>query len=263
MSNPGGPREHSLTWFRSISLCIVSLALVLFAIPLYGQQTDVQRFDAFVGYTFLDSPKVSLFENGVGGQFGFRPKTWLTVGVDYTFTRGDLTLTPNLLLPSLQTTLAGLLQELPLEGVTVPVGYQLKIPAHSVTQTIAVGPEYVNRHMKHVTLFFRPIFLGMIHEAATPKPSPADPIQGIVVQGFEMPPPAGLGLIPASGVKTDNVIFYGFGGGFDILFSRNFAWRTQADMVYDHLFGDLLKDGRLTARFSVGPCFNFGGNIVK
>jgi hypothetical protein len=37
--------------------------------------------------------------------------------------------------------------------------------------------------------------------------------------------------------------------------------RTQADLVYDHLFNDLLKDGRWTVRFSVGPCFNFGKNI--
>jgi hypothetical protein len=32
--------------------------------------------------------------------------------------------------------------------------------------------------------------------------------------------------------------------------------------VWDHLFNDLLKDGRWTTRFSIGPCFNFGGNIV-
>jgi len=258
MSNVGGTQRHSLTWIHSISLCILLLAPVIFAVPLHAQQTDVARFDAFVGYTFLDSPHVSLFENGIGGQFGVRPKTWLTVGVDYTFTRGDLSLRPNLLLPSLQATLGGLLQELPLEGVPVPAGYSLVIPAHSVTQTIAAGPEYVNRHMKHVTLFFRPIFLGMIHEAATPKPSPTDPIQGIVVGAFEQ-----TGLVPASGVKTDNVVFFGFGGGFDILFNRHFGWRTQSDLVYDHLFNDLLKDGRLTVRFSVGPCFNFGKNIAE
>ena len=34
--------------------------------------------------------------------------------------------------------------------------------------------------------------------------------------------------------------------------------RTQADLVYDHLFNDVLKDGRMTVRFSVGTCFNFG-----
>lgn len=256
MSNVGGTRRHYLIWFHPISLCILSLALLLFAVPMYGQQTDVARFDAFVGYTFLDSPHVSLFENGIGGQFGVRPKTWLTVGVDYTFTRGPLTLTPNLLLPSLQQTLGAELQQLGAAGVPIPA--TILIPAHSVTQTIAAGPELVYRHMTHVTIFFRPLFLGMIHEAATPKPDPTVPVEGYIVQGFQS-----LGLVPASGVKTDNVLFFGFGGGFDVLMNRHFAWRTQADMVYDHLFNDLLKDGRLTARFSTGPCFNFGKNIAE
>jgi hypothetical protein len=79
-----------------------------------------------------------------------------------------------------------------------------------------------------------------------------------VVGGFEQ-----SGLLSPAGIKTDNVLFYGFGGGFDILFNRSFGWRTQSDLVYDHLFSDLLKDGRFTVRFSTGPCFNFGKNIVK
>lgn len=260
MSNVGGTRGLTLSRFFIISPCILSLVLVLLAVPLRGQQTDVQRFDAFVGYTFLDSPKVSLFENGFGTQIGVRPLRWLTVGFDYTRTDGNLTLTPSLLLPSLQQTLAAELGQLAAAGL-VPAGYSLVVPAHSTTQTFAAGPELVYRHFTHVTLFFRPIFAGIIHESATPKPT--DPIQTLVVQAFETPPPAGLGLVPTSGTKVDNVVFYGFGGGFDILFSKHFGWRTQADMVYDHLFSDLLTNGRLTARFSVGPCFNFGGNILK
>ena len=55
----------------------------------------------------------------------------------------------------------------------------------------------------------------------------------------------------------------GLGGGFDILFSKHFALRTQVDVVYDHLFNDLLADGRWTVRFSVGPAFNFGKNIKQ
>jgi len=249
MSNPGGTSRNYLT------VCLLSLALVLFAVPLRGQQTDVARFDAFAGYTFLDSPHVSLFENGVGGQFGVRPKTWFTVGVDYTYTRGDLTLTPNLLVPSLQQSLGAELQQLAAAGL-VPAGYTLVVPAHSVTQTVAAGPELVYRHMKHVTLFFRPVFLGMIHESSNPLP--VDPIQKAVVGGLEQ-----SGLLSSNGTKTDNVVFTGFGGGFDILFNRTFGWRTQSDLVYDHLFSDLLKDGRFTVRFSTGPCFNFGKNIKK
>jgi len=255
MSNVGGTQSRSLTRFHSISFGVVALALLLFALPLHGQQTDVARFDAFAGYNFLDSPHVSLFENGVNLQFGVRPKTWFTLGVDYTFTKGNLTLTPNLLLPSLQQTLGAELAQLAAAGL-VPAGYTLKVPAYSETQTIAAGPELVYRHMKHITLFFRPVYLGMIHETASPRP--ADPIQTLVVGGFEQ-----LGLLGPDGLKSDNVVFYGFGGGFDILFNRSFGWRTQSDLVYDHLFGDLLKDGRFTVRFSTGPCFNFGSNIVK
>ena len=107
-----------------------------------------------------------------------------------------------------------------------------------------------------LTLFLRPVFAGLIHESATPKPT--DAIGSLVVTGFKA-----SGLLPASGTKVDNTLFYGFGGGFDILFSRHVGWRTQADLVYDHLFNDLLQDGRFTVRFSTGPCFNFGKNLEK
>src|ERR1039458_3192371 len=135
MTSHRGAQRHTPTWYHRISLYLLPLALLLLAVPLSAQQTDVARFDAFVGYTFLDSPHVSLFENGIGGQFGVRPKTWLTVGVDYTFTRGPLTLTPNLLLPSLQQTLGAELQQLGAAGIPIPA--TILIPAHSVTQTIA------------------------------------------------------------------------------------------------------------------------------
>jgi len=244
-------RIRFLTYFVSAVL----LAFALLAAPVRAQQTDVQRFDSFVGYSFLDSPHIGLFENGFGFQFGVRPRQWLSLGFDYTRSSGDLTLTPNLLLTSLQTTLGGELQQLAAAGL-VPAGYSLVIPAHSVTQTFAAGPQLAYRHLKHVTLFLRPVFAGVIHESATPHP--VDAIQNLVVSGFQQ-----LGLVPASGTKTDNTVFYGFGGGFDVLFTKHLGWRTQADLVYDHLFNDLLKDGRFTVRFAAGPCFNFGGNILK
>jgi hypothetical protein len=56
--------------------------------------------------------------------------------------------------------------------------------------------------------------------------------------------------------------FFGFGGGFDLLFGKHFAWRMQADLVRDHLFNDLLTNGRYTVRFSCGPAFNFGKSIA-
>ncbi len=228
---------------------IMLLTILLLALPVSGQQTYVTRFDAFTGYNFLNSSNIGLSENGFGAQFGFRPKTWYSFGFDYTHSTGDMSLAPNLLPTALQQQLGGLLGQVAAAG-QLPAGYQLIVPAHSVTQTFAVGPQLAYRHFKHVTLFFRPVFAGAIHETATPKPG--DPVAALVVAH----------LTPA-GKKSDTAPFLGFGGGFDILFTNHFAIRTQADYVYDHLFNDILKDGRFTTRFAIGPAFNFGKNIVE
>ncbi|HZT33567.1 MAG TPA: hypothetical protein VFA33_27005 [Bryobacteraceae bacterium] len=227
---------------------MLPLALLLVALPVFGEQTYVTRYDLFTGYTFLDSPRIDLFENGFHLQAGFRPRTWYSVGFDYSVSAGDLRLTPDLLPTDLQQRLAAQLGQLAAAG-RLPAGYSLVVPAHSVTQTFAVGPQLAFRHWEQVTLFLRPN-LGAIHEVATPKPG--DPIATGIVQQ----------LAPA-GKKTDWTPVYGFGGGFDYLFSKHVAVRFQADLVYDHLFNDILKDGRWTVRFSVGPCFNFGRNIAK
>jgi len=229
-----------LLMFTALSFLMTSTVL--------GQQAYVSRYDAFAGYTFLDSPRVGLFENGFQFQAGVRPKTWYSLGFDYSISAGDLTLTPNLLTTALQQQLAAQLQQLAAAGL-VPAGFTLSVPAHSRTQTFAAGPQLAYRHFSRITLFVRPS-IGAIHEVATPHPTNAI-AAGIAKQ-----------LVP-SGQKTDWTGFYGFGGGVDLLFSRHVGLRVQADLVYDHLFSDLLKDGRLTTRFSIGPCFNFGKNIAR
>jgi hypothetical protein len=227
---------------------LLTLALLFASAPALGQQTYVSRYDLFAGYTFLDSPRVSLFENGFHFQVGVRPKTWCSLGFDYSISGGDLTLTPNLLTTAWQQQLGGLLQQLGAAG-QLPAGYTVAVPSNSTTQTFAAGPQLAYRHFREVTLFVRPS-IGAIHEVATPQPG--DPIAKIIVEA----------LAP-SGKKTDWTTFCGFGGGADFLFSKHIGLRVQADLVYDHLFGDILQDGRLTTRFSVGPCFNFGKNIKK
>lgn len=230
---------------------VLPVVLLLLPLPVSGQQTYVTRFDVFGGYAFLDSPHVNMFENGFAIQGGARVRTWLSLGIDYTMAKGDLKLTPDLLTPALQQSLGTQLSGLVHAGI-IPPTYSLAVGASSTTQTFAAGPQLAYRHFKKATFFLRPVFMGIIHEAASPKPTPTDPIATAIVAG----------LAP-SGKKTDNVLFYGFGGGFDIIISKHFSWRTQADLVYDHLFNDLLKDGRFTTRFSIGPAFNFGRNIVE
>jgi len=230
------------------TLLMLILALPLASLPALGQQNYVSRYDLFVGYTFLDSPHVSLFENGFHFQAGVRPKTWCSLGFDYSISGGNLTLTPNLLTPAWQEQLGGLLEELAAAG-QLPPGYTVAVPSDSTTQTFAGGPQLAYRHFSKVTLFVRPS-IGAIHEVATPQPT--DAISKLIVSA----------LAP-NGKRTDWTPFYGFGGGVDLLFSKHVGLRVQADLVYDHLFSDVLQDGRWTTRFSVGPCFNFGKNIKK
>lgn len=222
--------------------------LLLLLPSAFAQQTYVSRYDLFTGYTFLDSPAVGLFENGFHTQVGIRPRTWYSLGFDYSVASGPLTITPNLLPTALQQTLGAQLAALAAAG-RLPPGYALTVPADSLTQTFAAGPELTYRHFSKVTLFLRPS-LGAIRETATPKPT--DPIATAIVAG----------LVP-TGHKTDWTGFFGFGYGFDVNLTKHFAIRTQSDLVWDHLFNDLLANGRWTVRFSVGPAFNFGRNIAE
>src|SRR6266404_6184827 len=132
-----------LLMFTALSFLMTSTVL--------GQQAYVSRYDAFAGYTFLDSPRVGLFENGFQFQAGVRPKTWYSLGFDYSISAGDLTLTPNLLTTALQQQLAAQLQQLAAAGL-VPAGFTLSVPAHSKTQTFAAGPQLAYRHFSHITL---------------------------------------------------------------------------------------------------------------
>lgn len=225
----------------------ILLALTL-AAPAVCQQTYVTRYDAFFGYAYLNSPAIKLPESGFQFQFGFRPSTRYSVGFDYSQVYGDLSLSQNLLPDALQQQLGAQLAQLAALG-RLPAGYTLVVPARSKTQTFSLGPQLAFRHFKRVTLFLRPS-MGAIREVATPNPT--DPIaKGIVAQ-----------LVP-SGRKRDWTGFYGVGGGIDLNFSNHVSFRIQGDYVYDHLFNDILKDGRRTARIGIGPCFNFGRNIAE
>jgi hypothetical protein len=228
-------------------LFVLPLLLFLLASPGFSQQNYVTQFDFFAGYAFLDSPAIGLFENGFQFQVGYRARTWVSLGFDYSNSRGNLTLTPDLLPIPLQQQLAAQLAALAGAGL-LPPGYMLAVPAHSVTNTFAAGPQFAYRHFSKLTIFARPS-LGAIHETATPQPG--DPIAAAVA----------MQLAP-SGKKTDWTGFYGFGYGVDILFNHHVGWRIQGDLVWDHLFNDLLRNGRWTTRFSTGPCFNFGKNIA-
>jgi hypothetical protein len=98
-----------------------------------------------------------------------------------------------------------------------------------------------------MTLFIHPN-VGGIPETATTKP--VDLIQKLIVS-----------QLAPTGKKEDTVIFYGVGGGIDLLPTKHVGIRMTIDYVHCDLFSDLLKDSRNTWRLGVGPAFHFGGNV--
>jgi hypothetical protein len=233
---------------KKIGCRLLFLMPLILAPHIFAQQDFVGRFDLYNGFAWFDSPSARLQERGYHLQAGVNLKTWLAFGFDYSVVTGTLTLTPDLLKPSLANQIAAQLAQLAAAGL-LPPGYQVAVPTGSTTQTFAAGPQLEYRHFRRITLFIHPS-IGAIYESATPHPG--DPISaGIVAQ-----------LAP-SGKKTDWEPFYGVGGGANLNFMRYFSVRLQADYVHNDLFTDILKESRNTVRLSIGPAFHFGKNIVQ
>src|SRR5215475_3887167 len=92
--------------------CLLAAAVFVLAPAAFGQQTYVTRYDLYAGYAFLDSPHINLSEHGFQTQIGIRPRTWYSLGFDYSFSQGDLKITPDLLPTALQQSLGQQLAQL-------------------------------------------------------------------------------------------------------------------------------------------------------
>lgn len=117
-------------------------------------------------------PNINLAEPGFNLQVGTRPKTWVTLGFDYSVGMGRNTLVPGMLLPAVQTQIGGQLGQLAALGM-VPPGYQLALPTNTRTQSLQIGPDFPIRHFQAVTFFVRPN-LGALQLVATPRPGRPD-----------------------------------------------------------------------------------------
>ena len=240
------PFPHAIKTARIVRSISMLFLLSLAVSGAHAQQEYVGRYDIYNGYAALIAPKLDLTTRGYHFQAGWNQKTWLAEGFDYSFTTGHTELTPDLLPTNLQLQLGQQILQLIKAGL-IPPTYQVYVPVDSTTQTFAAGPQFVYRKFQHVTFFIRPS-LGAVHESATPHPH--DFVTTAIAQE----------LVP-SGKKTDWTGFYGFGGGYDLNATKHIAIRMQTDVVWFHVFNDLLKDGRWDIRWSVGPTIHFGGNI--
>jgi Outer membrane protein beta-barrel domain len=204
----------------------------------FAQQDYVSRYDAFAGFSYLNSPRLNLAERGFNAEFGVNVRRWLALGADYSIFTGHSAIRPQDLTTALQ------LQLLPILPL---LGPNPQVPFDSTTYTFTAGPQFNFRQLRWVTFFVRPAIGGM-HETATLKPN--TPALALVVQ-----------QLAPSGKRSDLEPFYGVGGGFDLNASKHVAVRVGFDYVHVNLFEGLLKEGRNSLRISVGPTFRFGPNV--
>jgi hypothetical protein len=253
------PQKSATSSYGPIARLIPYTASLLLMAPcLFAQQPPpadppaeqpyVGRFLVYTGFMFLDSPKISLFEPGIHVQAGMRWSRHISLGFDYSRGTGDTRIGLSQATTALQNRFGPLVTELIAQGL-LPANYVAALPFSSVTQTFTAGPEFPYRRFKRFTPYIRPS-CGIINEVATAHP--ADHLTQLVVNA-----------VAPSGMEEEWTAFYGVGGGVAINVTKHFSLVVQADLVHDHLFPDLLKDGRNTVRFSIGPGFQFGSDVKK
>jgi hypothetical protein len=218
---------------------VAALLFCLSAVAV-AQQDYVGRYEAYAGFSYLDSPALNLTQRDFNTQEGINLRRWLAVGFDYSIQEGHGTLLPTELKPSLQTLLP------PIPGLYVPFG--------ATTQTFTGGPQLAYRHFKRFTLFAHPS-IGAIHEHINLEPnnSTTQTIVGGLIQ---------LGVLKSS-APSDTTYFYGFGGGGDFNATKHIHLRCDIEFVHVFLFDGLLANSRNSLRVSIGPSFSFGKNVAK
>lgn len=220
-------------------LCTLAILFAASCTAL-AQQDYVSRYEGFAGYTYFTAPNFNLVQRGYNLEFGVNLNSWLTVGGDYSWFNGHSDITVGELTPAVKAQLAPLLPLL---------GPNPALPFEATTYTFTVGPQFNYRKIKWMTLFIRPVLIGL-HESATLKAT--SPALALAIQA----------LAPG-GTKTDLQPGYGVGGGIDLGITRHMGLHVTADWVHVNLFSNLLADARSGVRVSVGPNFKFGRNVAN
>jgi len=232
---------------------LLACSAFLLAAPASAQEQErteqyVGQFLVYSGFMNLNSPHISLSEPGIHIQTGMRWSRHISMGFDYSRGTGDTTIGLDLATPALQNYIKPLLAQAIAAGA-LPPNYVAALKFSSVTQTFAAGPEFPYRRFKRFTPYIRPS-VGLIAETATAHP--ADLITKLLVK-----------QIAPTGQESMSTLFYGVGGGIAFNITKHFSLVTQVDFVHDHLFPDLLKDGRNSIRLSIGPGVQFGNNVTR
>ena len=228
-------RSHDLLVMRVLPFIFLGVLPAAAAEPSY-----VARYDFYAGFAYLHTPILNLSTRGYHLQAAINTKSWLALGFDYSHSNGSLTLYPKYLPTDLRNQVDGILQ-------FAPPGYDPGLTTDVNTQTFAMGPALVFRKIKGMAFILHPS-IGAVREYAVPYPT--DTLKNIIVSN----------VVPAR-KKLDWQGFYGIGGGIDFRVAKHMSIRLHTDFVWDHLFDDIIRDGRWTVRTSFGPAFHFGRDI--
>ncbi|MGA7157246.1 MAG: hypothetical protein WBY53_10380 [Acidobacteriaceae bacterium] len=238
---------------------LVALFVFLTQIPAaFAQQQYVGRYDLYTGFSDLYTPALNkINQKGFHLQAGINNNRWLSTGFDYSVQTGNTSLVPSFASPAI---IAGITQLYELYALSegtegLPPTYAVDVPLSATTQTFTAGSQLNYRHFSKMTLFIRPS-LAAFRLAATAHPRPDTPdliVVGALEEGNVLQP---------NGTITDWTGAYGVGGGADFAINKHVGIRVQLDAAWNHPFNYVTANGGWSYRYSVGPSFHFGRNIL-
>ena len=216
-----------------------------------AQQQYFGRYDLYTGFSDLYTPGLNgINQKGFHLQAGINNNRWLSTGFDYSVQTGNTSLVPGFASPAIKEGIAELY-----ELGYLPPTYAVDVPLSATTQTFTAGSQLNYRHFSKVTLFIRPSLAAFrLNATAHPRPNTPDVV---VVGALEM-----SNVLQPNGTITDWTGAYGVGGGADFALTKHIGIRAQMDAVWNHPFNYVVANGGWSYRFSIGPSFHFGRNIM-
>jgi len=215
--------------------CAVSLFALVFCISTFAQ-IEIPQAQLTSSFSYLNTAKGAIDQRGFEISSGWNWTRWLTLGGDFCHYAGG----------------GNQWMDIAAQAPIGNLGYY-HVPANFNTYTVAVGTKFLLRKNKYVVPFVRP-GLGLVHESyVTEQPT----LTGVPSQ---IAAPVAAGVAAEGGSKGEYRMFYGVGGGFEIM---NVVPHASIIMLADYLRTRLFAEDLNSYRISAGLSWHFGSKTVK